>query len=133
MHSSANGIATAIFGKRISSVSMADHVTRLNRVRGTLLGTAVGDALGLPSEGISRRRAQRLFKGRWRHRLVLNRGMISDDTEHTLFVAQPLLARALGHPLDDALNIFTKRDTSRLRLLGELSLSIWFESLLLKN
>ncbi len=73
---------------------MADHVTRLNRIRGMLLGTAVGDALGLPSEGISRRRARRLFKGHWRHRLVLNRGMISDDTEHTLFVAQSLIAHA---------------------------------------
>ncbi len=69
-------------------------MTRVSRIRGTLLGTAVGDALGLPSEGISRRRAKKLFKGRWRHRLVLNRGMISDDTEHTLFVAQSLIAHA---------------------------------------
>ena len=69
-------------------------MTRVSRIRGTLLGTAVGDALGLPSEGISRRRAQKLFKGRWRHRLILNRGMISDDTEHTLFVAQSLIAHA---------------------------------------
>lgn len=63
-----------------------------NRLRGLLLGTAAGDALGLPAEGISRRRAQKMFHGRWRHRLILRRGMISDDTEHTIFVAQALLA-----------------------------------------
>lgn len=59
---------------------------------GALLGTAVGDALGLPAEGLSPKRIQRLYGGTWRHRLVLGRGMISDDTEHTLFVAQALLA-----------------------------------------
>ncbi len=73
---------------------MTDRVSRLNRIRGTLLGSAVGDALGLPAEGISRRRAQKLFKGCWHHRLILNRGMISDDTEHVLFVAQSLIAHA---------------------------------------
>lgn len=65
---------------------------RVDRFRGVLLGTAVGDALGLPAEGVSRRRARRLFPGPWRHRLVLGRGMVSDDTEHALFVAQSLLA-----------------------------------------
>ncbi len=61
------------------------------RLRGLLIGTAVGDALGLPAEGLSRRRVRRLYPGRWRHRLIFGRGMISDDTEHTLFVAQSLL------------------------------------------
>ncbi|MCL2348250.1 MAG: ADP-ribosylglycohydrolase family protein, partial [Planctomycetaceae bacterium] len=35
--------------------------TRKARITGTLIGTAVGDAIGLPFEGISRRRAKRLF------------------------------------------------------------------------
>ena len=61
------------------------------RLRGLLIGTAVGDALGLPAEGLSRGRIQRLYRGDWRHRLVFGRGMISDDTEHTIFVAQSLL------------------------------------------
>jgi ADP-ribosyl-[dinitrogen reductase] hydrolase len=34
--------------------------------------------------------------GPWRHRLLFNRGMVSDDTELTLFVAQSLLR----HPTD---------------------------------
>jgi len=61
------------------------------RLRGLLIGTAVGDALGLPAEGLSRRRIQRLYRGDWRHRLVFGHGMISDDTEHTIFVGQCLL------------------------------------------
>ena len=57
-----------------------------------MIGTAVGDAIGLPVEGISRARLKKLVNGRWRHRFFLKRGMISDDTEHTIFVAQCLLA-----------------------------------------
>ena len=62
-----------------------------DRLQGLLVGVAVGDALGLPAEGLSRRRVRRLFPNGWRHRLVFGRGMISDDTEHTVFVAQGLL------------------------------------------
>jgi ADP-ribosyl-[dinitrogen reductase] hydrolase len=64
---------------------------REDRITGTLLGMAVGDALGLPMEGMSARRAGRMFGGELRHRLVLGRGMISDDTEHACMVAQALL------------------------------------------
>jgi ADP-ribosyl-[dinitrogen reductase] hydrolase len=60
---------------------------------GLILGTAVGDAIGLPREGLSARRAARLFgTAPLSHRLLLGRGMISDDTEHTCMVAQALLA-----------------------------------------
>ena len=62
-----------------------------DRLAGTLLGTAIGDSLGLPAEGVSPRRRQRLLPGPWRQRVLLGRGMISDDTEHTLMVAQSLL------------------------------------------
>lgn len=58
---------------------------------GVLVGTAVGDALGLPMEGLSARRQARLFPMPLRHRLLWRWGMISDDTEHTLMVAQALL------------------------------------------
>lgn len=70
---------------------------RADRVLGALLGTAVGDALGLPREGLSARRARRMYgEGRLRHRLLFGLGMISDDTEHSAMVLQALLA----HPRD---------------------------------
>ncbi|MFO1512381.1 MAG: ADP-ribosylglycohydrolase family protein [Verrucomicrobiota bacterium] len=59
---------------------------------GVLLGTAVGDALGLPAENLSPEKIRKRWQGEWRMRLLFGRGMISDDTEHTLMVAQALLA-----------------------------------------
>lgn len=59
---------------------------------GVLLGTAVGDALGLPAEGLSPARIRKRWHGVWRHRLLPGRGMVSDDTEHTVMVAQALLS-----------------------------------------
>jgi len=72
--------------------SLADHLS------GLIVGTAVGDAIGLPREGLSRRRASRMFGGTpLGHRLLLRRGMVSDDTEHTCMSAQALLASG-GEP-----------------------------------
>lgn len=68
-----------------------DRDDRDDLISGALLGLAVGDALGLPMEGMSARRAGRVFGGELRHRLVLGRGMISDDTEHACMTAQALL------------------------------------------
>ena len=67
------------------------------RLAGVLLGTAVGDALGLPAENLSPGIIRRRWKGRWNMRLVFGKGMVSDDTEHTLMVA-----RALREQPDDA-------------------------------
>ena len=58
---------------------------------GCLLGTAVGDAIGLPFEGLSARRAARFYPPPLRHRLLFGRGMVSDDTEHACFTARALL------------------------------------------
>ena len=66
-------------------------LSNTDRIAGVLIGTAVGDAIGLPFEGISRRRIKRLFPGTLRHRFLCGRGMISDDTEHTFMVTQALL------------------------------------------
>ena len=63
-----------------------------NSFRGLILGTAVGDALGLPAEGMGPETIKRLGWDKWRHRLFFGKGMVSDDTEHTFFVAQALLS-----------------------------------------
>lgn len=60
-------------------------------IAGCLIGTAVGDAIGLPYEGLSPRRAQRLLGPPDRHRFLFRRGMVSDDTEHACMVLQSLL------------------------------------------
>ena len=62
------------------------------RIEGLLIGTAVGDALGLPAEGLSPGRIRRRWRDGWRMRLFLGRGMVSDDTEHATMVAQALLS-----------------------------------------
>ncbi len=56
-----------------------------------MIGIAVGDALGLPAEGMTPYRMAKRFPGEWRHRFFLGRGMVSDDTEHAFFTAQCLL------------------------------------------
>lgn len=61
-------------------------------IAGCILGTAIGDAIGLPYEGLNPRRAIKLLGPPDRHRLVWGRGMVSDDTEHTCMVAQALIA-----------------------------------------
>lgn len=62
-----------------------------DRIVGCILGTAVGDAIGLPYEGLSRQRAGKLLGAPDRHRFCFGRGMVSDDTEHTCMVAQALI------------------------------------------
>ncbi len=62
-------------------------------ILGSLLGTAVGDAMGLPMEGLSRQCIARRWGRRpLRHRLALGRGMLSDDSEHTMMLAAALTA-----------------------------------------
>ncbi len=81
---------------------------------GCLLGTAVGDALGLAGEGLSRRRLARVFPDPARMHFLGHRGMVSDDTEHACLVAQVLVESA-GEP-----KAFTRALARRLRfwLLG---------------
>ena len=67
-------------------------MNHVDAVRGALLGCAIGDALGLPYESLSKRRGVRLLGEPARHRFVFGRGMVSDDTEHTIMVAQALCA-----------------------------------------
>jgi ADP-ribosylglycohydrolase len=62
-------------------------------ILGCLLGTAVGDAVGLACEGYPRARQRRVFGEISGPRLLPGgRGMVSDDTEHTIIIAQALIA-----------------------------------------
>lgn len=63
---------------------------RADAAIGCLLGTAVGDALGLPCEGLSKSRQRRWYPVLDRYRLVFGRGMCSDDTDHACMLAQAL-------------------------------------------
>ncbi len=78
-------------------------------ITGCILGTAVGDALGLPYEGVSPDRATRLLGPPDRFRFFPGRGMISDDTEHTCMVAQSMIDAA------GDVDVFRRRFARRLR------------------
>jgi ADP-ribosyl-[dinitrogen reductase] hydrolase len=64
--------------------------TPTDRLAGTLLGTALGDALRLPVEGMSARAVARRFGRVDRFRLLGRTGFVSDDTEQAALVAQSL-------------------------------------------
>ncbi|MBW4681028.1 MAG: ADP-ribosylglycohydrolase family protein [Microcoleus vaginatus WJT46-NPBG5] len=85
-----------------------------NSIIGCLLGTAVGDAIGLPYEGLSKHRQRRLYLSVNGHQFLFGRGMVSDDTEHICMVAQALIVSS-GH-----VQTFKKDLAKRLRfwLLG---------------
>jgi ADP-ribosyl-[dinitrogen reductase] hydrolase len=69
-----------------------------SKILGCLLGTAVGDAVGLRREGLSPRRAMRLYGGSpLEPALIFGRGFCSDDTEHTVMVGRAL-AKSGGDP-----------------------------------
>ncbi len=69
---------------------MQVEIARQSRLEGVLLGTALGDALGLPAEGLSARTIARRFGTVDRFRLLGNTGFVSDDTEQAALVAQSL-------------------------------------------
>lgn len=73
-----------------------------DRLRGLLLGTALGDALGLPMEGMKPHAITRRFGRIDRYFLVGSRGYVSDDTEQAALVAQSMalsLAQSLAQGL----------------------------------
>ncbi|MBX2799927.1 MAG: ADP-ribosylglycohydrolase family protein [Myxococcales bacterium] len=71
----------------------------LDRIEGCILGCAVGDALGLPWENVGPARiARRLAEGPRHAFLPGGRGVVSDDTEHTLIVGQCLLEVGADDP-----------------------------------
>lgn len=73
---------------------MKAQLTIQERISGLLLGGAVGDAIGLPAEGMSADRIARRWPSELKHRFIFGRGMISDDTEHAAMTAQALIVAA---------------------------------------
>ncbi|MBI5480090.1 MAG: ADP-ribosylglycohydrolase family protein [Deltaproteobacteria bacterium] len=67
-----------------------------DRLAGTLVGTALGDALGLPAEGMSARSIARRFGRLDRFRFLGHTGFVSDDTQHSALVTGSLV----GAPAD---------------------------------
>lgn len=61
-----------------------------NRLSGVLLGTALGDALGLACEGMSAKAIARRFGVVDRFRMLGRTGFVSDDTEQSALIAQSL-------------------------------------------
>ncbi len=72
-------------------------VTPKNPILGALLGAAVGDALGLPTEGLKAASIARRFEPLDRYRLLGRTGFVSDDTEQSVLIARALA----GEPDDD--------------------------------
>jgi ADP-ribosyl-[dinitrogen reductase] hydrolase len=70
------------------------QLTIQERILGLLLGGAVGDAIGLPAEGMTAERIVCRWPGELKHRFVFGRGMMSDDTEHAAMTAQALIIAA---------------------------------------
>ncbi len=66
----------------------------INQLYGSLLGTVIGDAYGLPFEGLSPSRLKRLFPQDGAYHLipVINGGMVSDDSEHAIMTVQAYIA-----------------------------------------
>lgn len=62
-----------------------------DRIAGLLLGTALGDALGLPLEGLSAAIIRKRFPDLEAFHLIGQRGFVSDDTEQSALVAEALL------------------------------------------
>ncbi|MDX8400675.1 MAG: ADP-ribosylglycohydrolase family protein [Gallionellaceae bacterium] len=68
-----------------------DQIPQTDAVVGCILGTAVGDALGLACEGLSKNRQKRCFPSLDGYHLLFAKGMCSDDTEHTCMIAQSII------------------------------------------
>ncbi len=67
-----------------------DPIDLHDRLVGTLLGIALGDALGLPAEGMSATAIARRFGRLDRFRLLGSIGFVSDDTEQSALIAQAI-------------------------------------------
>ena len=63
----------------------------VDALQGCVLGTAVGDSVGLPFENLSQRSVAKLMRRPLEQSLLFGKGVVSDDTEHTVMVLLSLL------------------------------------------
>ena len=85
----------ATLGVHGTSLALLPVVIPTDKIAGVLLGTALGDALGLPHEGLGPEWiARRLRRAPLDHQMLGRRGLISDDTEHAAMVARALVESA---------------------------------------
>lgn len=64
---------------------MDDSGSILKRQQGFILGVMAGDALGLPYEGLNRRRVAKILgPNPVQHRMIFGHGCLSDDSEHAV-------------------------------------------------
>lgn len=83
-----------------------DKVT--DRIQGALFGVAVGDALGMPTEFLSRSQVQEIYgwvdqyhqTPKWHPLAKLPAGSITDDTEQTIAMAEMVIANRDFTPQD---------------------------------
>ena len=78
--------------------SMAEDALYRTRVRGCLLGGAIGDALGAPVEFLSRREILQRSDGAGLREYLpatfgssVGFGLITDDTQMTLFIVEGII------------------------------------------
>ncbi len=82
---------SAEFDRKTVSDKDLEKTIQLLLLNGILEGTALGDSLGLPFEGLSHKSIIRGFPLSLKQSFLFGRGMISDDTEQTILVAQALI------------------------------------------
>ena len=70
-----------------------------NFMLGIILGTAIGDSVGLPFEGLNKMTVKRKFKTNLRQSFIFGRGMVSDDTDLVVLTGQALLEKPLTSEL----------------------------------
>ena len=91
MVADAQGLAAAISDALALDLDAAPNLGHGDAAAGCMLGTAVGDALGLACEGLSAGRQKRWYPTLDGYHLLFGKGLCSDDTEHTCLVAQSIL------------------------------------------
>jgi ADP-ribosylglycohydrolase len=94
-------------------MSTAPLKTRFDAIYGCLLGTAVGDALGLPMEGMKAPTIRRRYGALERYHLLGQTGRVSDDTEQSALMAQSLARGQL--PPGDLFDLAPRHFRSAMR------------------